>query len=194
MLVGQLEGHLACKNWVVGCWHGYLSGARCKLAYDPADATATHCLFALVKSRLVLLGTPGQRAIKPVCVCACVCACVCVCEMNLVQKSKPCSCLLYASEWQMYCAWYDSNTICQTNKCHAVRTTGVSLNVTSESYNREENVQPITDEWLGGSLAVFAQQLHQVVLLCLIRIFTRCYFILHLLAFAVWLWLHLMRS
>ena len=32
-------------NWVVGCWRGYLSGARCRLAYGPADATATHCLL-----------------------------------------------------------------------------------------------------------------------------------------------------
>jgi len=32
-LVGQQEGHPACKNWVVGCWHGYRSGARCRLAY-----------------------------------------------------------------------------------------------------------------------------------------------------------------
>jgi len=30
---------------VVGCWRGYLSGARCRLAYGPADATATHCLL-----------------------------------------------------------------------------------------------------------------------------------------------------
>jgi len=45
LLVGQQEGHPACKNWVVGCWHGYLSGARCRLAYGPADATATHCLL-----------------------------------------------------------------------------------------------------------------------------------------------------
>ena len=30
---------------LVGCWHGYLSGARCRLAYGPADATATHCLL-----------------------------------------------------------------------------------------------------------------------------------------------------
>jgi len=28
---------------VVGCWHGYLSGARCRLAYGPADAIANHC-------------------------------------------------------------------------------------------------------------------------------------------------------
>jgi len=30
---------------VVGYWRGYLSGARCRLAYGPADATATHCLL-----------------------------------------------------------------------------------------------------------------------------------------------------
>ena len=37
----------------MGCWRGYLSGARCRLAYVPADTTATHSL-ASVKSRLVL--------------------------------------------------------------------------------------------------------------------------------------------
>ena len=26
-------------------WWSYLSGARCRLAYGPADATATHCLL-----------------------------------------------------------------------------------------------------------------------------------------------------
>ena len=45
LLVGRQEGHPACKNRVVGCWCGYLSGARCRLAYGPADATATHCLL-----------------------------------------------------------------------------------------------------------------------------------------------------
>ena len=43
-LVGR-KGIRPVKNWVVGCWRGYLSGARCRLAYDPADATATHCLL-----------------------------------------------------------------------------------------------------------------------------------------------------
>ena len=33
------------KNWLVGCWHCYLSGARCRFAYGPADATATHCFL-----------------------------------------------------------------------------------------------------------------------------------------------------
>jgi len=36
---------------VVGFWRGYLSRARCRLAYGPNDATAT---LASVKSRLVL--------------------------------------------------------------------------------------------------------------------------------------------
>ena len=46
LLVGQ-EGHPACKKLGGGvrCWHGYLSGARWRLAYGPADATATHYLL-----------------------------------------------------------------------------------------------------------------------------------------------------
>jgi len=44
LLVGRQEGHPAR---VVVCWCGCLSGARCRLAYGPADvtATATHCLL-----------------------------------------------------------------------------------------------------------------------------------------------------
>jgi len=40
LLDGRKEGHPACKNL-----SGYLSGARCRFAYGPADATATHCLL-----------------------------------------------------------------------------------------------------------------------------------------------------
>ena len=42
--LGGRKGIRPLKNWVVGCWRGYLSGARCRLAYGSADATATHCL------------------------------------------------------------------------------------------------------------------------------------------------------
>jgi len=45
LLVGRQEGRPACKKLSGGCWRGYLSGARCRLAYGPADATATHCLL-----------------------------------------------------------------------------------------------------------------------------------------------------
>jgi len=44
LLVGRQEGHPTCKK-LSGGWRGYLSGARCRLAYDPADATATHYLL-----------------------------------------------------------------------------------------------------------------------------------------------------
>jgi len=41
LLVRHREEHQTCKNWVMRCWCGYLSGVRCRLfAYDPADATA----------------------------------------------------------------------------------------------------------------------------------------------------------
>jgi len=44
LMVGQQEGHPACKKLSCGVL-AWLSGARCRLAYGPADATATHCLL-----------------------------------------------------------------------------------------------------------------------------------------------------
>jgi len=44
LLVGRQEGHLACKN-LSGGMLARLSGMRCRLAYSPADSTATHCLL-----------------------------------------------------------------------------------------------------------------------------------------------------
>jgi len=40
-----MKGIRPVKNRVVGYWRGYLSGARCSLAYGPADATVTHSLL-----------------------------------------------------------------------------------------------------------------------------------------------------
>ena len=45
LLVAQQEGHPVCKKtewWGAGV---VMSGAKCRLAYGPADATATHCLL-----------------------------------------------------------------------------------------------------------------------------------------------------
>jgi len=44
LLAGRQEGHPACKKHSGGVL-AWLSGARYRLAYDPADATATHCLL-----------------------------------------------------------------------------------------------------------------------------------------------------
>jgi len=69
LLVGRQEGHPACKNWAVWCWCGSLSGTRCRFAYGPANAAATHYLLLqwtqISLTFLVLdhMGSPGKRAI-----------------------------------------------------------------------------------------------------------------------------------
>ena len=75
--LGGRKGIRPVKNRVVGCTCGCLSGAKCRLAYGPADATATQCLLL----QLIQIGftflvpahpgstSPGQRAVKRVCVC-----------------------------------------------------------------------------------------------------------------------------
>jgi len=80
--LGSRKGIRPLKNWVMGCWRGYLSGARCRLAYGPADATATRRLYASVKSRLVLpfwyrltQVVLDKGPLNGVCVCVCVCVC-----------------------------------------------------------------------------------------------------------------------
>jgi len=76
--LGGRKGIRPVTNWVVWCWHGYLCGARCRLAYGPADATATHCLllqwnpdwflpFLYRLTRVVLEKGPLNG-----CVCVCV--------------------------------------------------------------------------------------------------------------------------
>ena len=75
--LGGRKGIRPVKNWVVGCWHGYPSGARCRLAYGPADATATHCLLLnKIQSGFTFLvpahpGSPGKGPLNG-CVCVCV--------------------------------------------------------------------------------------------------------------------------
>jgi len=45
LLVGWQEGHPACKKLSSEVLAWLSVGARCRLAYGPADATATHCLL-----------------------------------------------------------------------------------------------------------------------------------------------------
>ena len=58
-----------------GCWHGYLSGARCRLVYSqrmPLPLTVS--CFSKIQIGFTFLvpahlGSTGKRAIKRVCVC-----------------------------------------------------------------------------------------------------------------------------
>ena len=73
--LGGRKGIRPVKKRVVWYWHGYLSGARCRLAYSPADATATHCLLLLQNPDWFTFLVPahprwpGKRAIKHVYIC-----------------------------------------------------------------------------------------------------------------------------
>ena len=77
--LGGRKGIQRVKNWAVGCWHSYLSGARCRLAYGPADSTATHCLllqsnpdwFVLPFWYRLTRVVPDRGALNW-CVCVCV--------------------------------------------------------------------------------------------------------------------------
>ena len=74
LLIIQKEEHPVCKNWLIRCWCGYLSGARCRLfAYGLADviAIAIPIIFCLILIQtgftfLVLAypGRPGKEAVK----------------------------------------------------------------------------------------------------------------------------------
>ena len=76
LLVEQRKGIRPVKNWMLGCWRGYLPEARCRLAYGLADATATHCLcFSKIQ---IGPGSPRKMAIKWVCVLVCARAHACV--------------------------------------------------------------------------------------------------------------------
>ena len=84
--LGSRKNIRPAKNWAVGCWRGYLSGARCRLAYGPADATATHCHLLQQKSRLVLRF--WCRLTRVVLDIGPLNGCVCVCVLT----SQPLSC------------------------------------------------------------------------------------------------------
>ena len=77
--LGGRKGIRLVKNWVVRCWHGYLSGVRCRLAYAqlmPLPLTVS--CFSKIQIGFTFLvpahpGSPGKRAGKRVCVRVCVC-------------------------------------------------------------------------------------------------------------------------
>ena len=90
LLVGRHEGHPAHKK--LG---GGVAGASCRLAYGPADATATHCLllqwnpdwflpFCYWLTRVV----PDRG---PLNVCVCVCVCVWLCAQMHYRSTSPIS-------------------------------------------------------------------------------------------------------
>ena len=97
MLLGSRKGIQPVKNWAVECRRSHLSGARCRLAYGPDDATATH--YASVKSRLVLPFWYRLTWVGPDKGSLNGCVCVCVTFSNCWQLGTAC---IACSEGSMY--------------------------------------------------------------------------------------------
>ena len=71
--LGGRKGIRPVKTWVVGCWRDYLSGARCRLAQLMPLPLTVSC-FSKIQIGFAFLvpahpGSPGQRAVRRVCVC-----------------------------------------------------------------------------------------------------------------------------
>ena len=74
LLVGLQEGHRACKKLSGGVLAS-LSGARCRLAYGPADATVSCFGEIQIGFNFLVLAYPGspvQRTVRRVYVCMCI--------------------------------------------------------------------------------------------------------------------------
>ena len=80
LLVGCQEEHQASENWVMRCWCGYLSEARCMLfAYGPADANASqnpiisHLIQIQTGFTFLVPDYPGRPGKRPLNGCLSVC-------------------------------------------------------------------------------------------------------------------------
>jgi len=98
-LAGKNVSEILCRVGHTKCLQCFdavgWAAARCRLAYGPADATAT-AVSCFSENQIgftflvpAYLGSPEQRAVKRVCVCACVRACVRACVCVFVLDIQP---------------------------------------------------------------------------------------------------------
>ena len=108
---------------MAGCWHGYLSGARCRLAYAqlmPLPLTISCSSKIQIDFTFLVpahLGSPGQRAVKRVCVCVCVCVSR---GSNNIPPAGPPNVFLYNSQPQT-CKSVKSFTHVHKTPTHSLR-------------------------------------------------------------------------
>ena len=107
LLVGQQEGHLACKKYgVMRCCRGYLSGARCKwfalLQQNPQN-NQNGLSFWYRPTQVVLEKRPLND-----CVCVCVSACI-LCFCFILHN------MLYYCEHGGLSTWWDWILVLRTH-------------------------------------------------------------------------------
>ena len=84
--LGDRKGIHPVKNWLVGCWHGYLSAARCRLAYTarlmPLPLTVS--CFSKFQIGFTFLYRLTQLVLDKGTLNRCVCVSTRWCRCNLV--------------------------------------------------------------------------------------------------------------
>ena len=108
-LLGVSKGIWPVKNWLVGCWRGYLEwGANLHMAQLMPLPLTVSC-FSKIQIGFTFLvpaypGSPGQRAVN-----GCVCVCVCVAFCTLISWSWNFILQLYSASFSnllpMCCRW-----------------------------------------------------------------------------------------
>ena len=148
--LGSRKGIQPVKNWVVGCWHGFLSGARCRLAYAqlmPLQLTVS--CFSEIQIGFAFLvpahqGSPGQRAVK--CVCVCVVASQPSDSGSKIDHLKRCQkeiCPTPREESSSVTTWIHNgstdgdNVACRFVQCPTVATKSIREKYLSWSYDND---------------------------------------------------------
>jgi len=120
--LGGRKGIRPVKNWVVGCWHGFLSGARCRLAYCMAQLMPlplTVSCFSKIMIGLTFvvpahLGSPRKGPLNG---CVCACHSVGICPRDSMCILCACLCVLVSAgaSWQDAvdggCQWQSNVTL-----------------------------------------------------------------------------------
>ena len=118
--LGGRKGTRAVKNWVVGCWHGYLFGVRCRVVYHRADAMPlTVTCFSKIQIGFNFWYWPTWVVLEKgplnVCVCACVRACVRACVHACVRVCVCQQCICHNR--QQTVRWLRSNHSANLSCC-----------------------------------------------------------------------------
>jgi len=137
LLVGWQGGYPACKKLSGGCWHGYLSGARCRLA-QLMPLPLTVCCFSKIQIVLPFWYrlTRVEKELLNGCVCVCLLLCICAQlflnlasqvlkaretqyqEESSLQQRKLSSMRIRPStqfsHGKKNCCWYANQQICET--------------------------------------------------------------------------------
>ena len=108
--LGGRKGVRPIKNWVVGCWRGYLSGAMCRCIWPSWCHCHSLYLASVNPDWFTFLvpahpGSPGQNAVKRVCVCASFWKNV---HLKPCQFVQGCKIQSYTPSWRQNGHWHFS--------------------------------------------------------------------------------------